>query len=215
MDQKERSEKTRERILSEAEKLFAQKGYRGVNIREITNEAQCNLAAVNYHFGNKENLYIEVFKSRWLPRALYLQDAFRKYFYGSEDKSLKTFIKSLASAFLESPFTEEELYSHHQLLAREIAYQTSAFNLIVENAIRPFFRELIEILKEILPFEVNEKDLYLDLLSLFAMVLYFNYARPFVSHLTGEKYSPAFKSLLVEQIVHFGLHGMNRGNSNK
>ena len=60
---------TRERILDQAEILFAQKGYQAVSVREITTAARCNLAAVNYHFGNKENLYLEVFRARWVPRA--------------------------------------------------------------------------------------------------------------------------------------------------
>ena len=50
-----------DRIMNVAEKLFAEKGFEGTSIREITTRAQCNLAAVNYHFGGKENLYIKVF----------------------------------------------------------------------------------------------------------------------------------------------------------
>ncbi len=55
---------TKDRILFVAEKLFAQKGYSRVSIREITREARCNLAAVNYHFGGKRKLYLEVFNNR-------------------------------------------------------------------------------------------------------------------------------------------------------
>ena len=59
----------RERILCEAEALFAERGFYAVTIREITKAARCNLAAVNYHFGSKENLYMEVFRCLWKPRA--------------------------------------------------------------------------------------------------------------------------------------------------
>jgi len=48
---------TRERLLDAAEKLFCQKGFEGTSIRDITAEAGCNIAAVNYHFGGKEKLY--------------------------------------------------------------------------------------------------------------------------------------------------------------
>ena len=65
---KNRNDLTRERVLDEAETLFAQKGYHAVSVREITTAAECNLAAVNYHFGNKQNLYLEVFRERWFPR---------------------------------------------------------------------------------------------------------------------------------------------------
>ncbi len=78
MPRENREELTKERILDTAEVLFAQKGYQAVSVREITSAARCNLAAVNYHFGKKENLYLEVFRSRWVPRATRIRESFRK-----------------------------------------------------------------------------------------------------------------------------------------
>ena len=43
-----------EQILDAAESLFADRGYFGVSVREITDAASTRLAAVNYHFGTKE-----------------------------------------------------------------------------------------------------------------------------------------------------------------
>lgn len=48
---------TKEKIISHAHKLFAEKGYNGVSVREISQAADVNVAAINYHFNNKENLY--------------------------------------------------------------------------------------------------------------------------------------------------------------
>lgn len=55
---------TKERILSAAETLFAQFGFAGTSLRQVTSRADVNLAAVNYHFGSKENLVNEVFRRR-------------------------------------------------------------------------------------------------------------------------------------------------------
>ena len=55
---------TKERILSAAEDLFAQFGFAGTSLRQVTNHADVNIAAVNYHFGSKENLVAEVFRRR-------------------------------------------------------------------------------------------------------------------------------------------------------
>lgn len=55
---------TKERILGAAEELFAQHGFAGTSLREVTSRADVNLAAVNYHFGSKENLVNEVFRRR-------------------------------------------------------------------------------------------------------------------------------------------------------
>jgi hypothetical protein len=53
---------TKEKILEEANKLFASNGFSGTSIREIATQADVNIAAVNYHFKSKENLYWEVFE---------------------------------------------------------------------------------------------------------------------------------------------------------
>lgn len=55
---------TKDRILSAAEELFAQNGFAGTSLRQVTTRADVNIAAVNYHFGSKENLVNEVFRRR-------------------------------------------------------------------------------------------------------------------------------------------------------
>jgi AcrR family transcriptional regulator len=55
---------TKDRILGAAEELFAQQGFAGTSLREVTSRAEVNIAAVNYHFGSKENLVNEVFRRR-------------------------------------------------------------------------------------------------------------------------------------------------------
>ncbi len=55
---------TKERILSAAEELFARHGFQGASLRQVTASANVNLAAVNYHFGSKDNLINEVFRRR-------------------------------------------------------------------------------------------------------------------------------------------------------
>ncbi len=48
---------TKEQIITVAERLFADKGFAGTTLRSVVNEAGVNLAAVNYHFGSKEELF--------------------------------------------------------------------------------------------------------------------------------------------------------------
>jgi AcrR family transcriptional regulator len=58
---------TRDRILDVSERLFAEFGFNGTSLRAITEAAGVNLAAVNYHFGDKETLYATVIRRRVLP----------------------------------------------------------------------------------------------------------------------------------------------------
>ena len=56
------SERTREALIEAAAGVFAEKGYEGGSVRDITRRAQANQAAINYHFGGKEGLYREVLR---------------------------------------------------------------------------------------------------------------------------------------------------------
>ena len=50
-------QETRQRLLEAAARLFAARGFTHVTVREICNAANANVAAVNYHFGDKLGLY--------------------------------------------------------------------------------------------------------------------------------------------------------------
>ena len=58
---------TRERLMDAAEHLFAENGFDGTSLRAITNEADANIAAVNYHFQSKVGLIAAVFERRIGP----------------------------------------------------------------------------------------------------------------------------------------------------
>ena len=58
---------TEKRLLEAAGEIFAHYGYRAATVRQICEKAGANLAAVNYHFGDKEGLYLAVLRS--VPNA--------------------------------------------------------------------------------------------------------------------------------------------------
>lgn len=60
------SDHTRSAILAAAERLYADRGFGDVTLRDIVAEAGVNLAAVNYHFGSKDELIAELFVTRSL-----------------------------------------------------------------------------------------------------------------------------------------------------
>lgn len=55
------SPKTRERLIKVAERLFSQRGFHAVTIRNVTSAAHCNVSSINYHFGDKYGLLEAVF----------------------------------------------------------------------------------------------------------------------------------------------------------
>ena len=60
------TDQTRSAILAAAERLYADRGFGDVTLRDIVAEANVNLAAVNYHFGSKDELIAELFVTRSL-----------------------------------------------------------------------------------------------------------------------------------------------------
>lgn len=64
MDTQQSPISTKNRILDAAERLFAESGYDGVSLRQITKEAEVELALANYHFGPKSALFVAVVQRR-------------------------------------------------------------------------------------------------------------------------------------------------------
>jgi len=209
MGRRDHNSVSRERILDEAEALFAEKGFHAVTVREITNRARCNLAAVNYHFGNKQGLYLEVFKARWIPRARRVQAGFRAAVSGRDGGSLTGVVHALAEAFLKGPLTDDERLRHAQLMIREMSRPTLASDMLLKQVIKPFFGELANLLCPFLPGETENEQVMLNILGIFSMVIYFNFARFPVMRLTGREYDDDFKDRLVEHIVQFSLRGLD------
>ena len=87
---------TKDRILGAAEELFAQHGFAATSLRQVTGLAAVNIAAVNYHFGSKENLVNDVFRRRMdemTARRLQQLEAAQREHPGQLEPVLAAFIE--------------------------------------------------------------------------------------------------------------------------
>lgn len=125
---------TRDRLLRAAERLFSERGFKAVTVREICLAANANVAAVNYHFGDKFGLYREVLQVA--IRAMRgLTDAAREAGEGKPpEEQLRIYI-SLFLKLIVSSGNE----TAHRLLHREMNDPTEALDDIIEQGIRPRF----------------------------------------------------------------------------
>lgn len=108
---------TREQILEAAWKLFAEKGFEDVSVRDVTNEAGVNLASVSYHFGGKEGLIQETVKRCMNPineyRLRLYKEAVEKS-GGAKNVSLR----DIANALMRPAVMPEECGVRSSLLMR-------------------------------------------------------------------------------------------------
>ena len=209
MPKKENDKFAKERILDTAEELFAQNGYSAVSVRQITTLAQCNLAAVNYHFGNKKNLYLEVFRSRLVANGKQVSLSFERNLAARPAPTLVDVVHALAQAFLEDgPLSDEERERHSQLMAREMTKPIGAMEIVIDEVMQPLFESVACRLRPHLKEGIDDESLTLKILSIFAMVTHFNFARAAISRITGREYDTAFKTRLVDHIIEFSTKGL-------
>lgn len=98
-------------------------------------------------------------------------------------------------------------------MGREMDRPTEASDLVHEQAMKPFFAKLAEIMRPLLPEELTAEQVILNIMSIFALVLHFHIAREAVSRITGRQYDAALKAQLVEHIIRFSLTGLGQGST--
>ncbi len=124
--------RTRARLLKAAEELFGEKGFKKVTVREISRAAKANVAAVNYHFGDKLGLYREVLQSA-IDGMRATNEAARAEGKGRPpEEQLRRYLRIFLARVL-SPGSE----GIHRLITREVNDPTPAFDALVEQGLRP------------------------------------------------------------------------------
>jgi AcrR family transcriptional regulator len=141
-----RDRETRERVLRAAAQLFADRGFKKVTVRDICRAARANVAAVNYHFGDKGGLYREVLQLA-IETMRATNDAARVAGRGQPaEERLREYIRvSLCRATNSS-----SAHWISRLIYREMNDPTPAFDALVEQGIRPRLDDLTAIVAEML-----------------------------------------------------------------
>jgi len=143
---------TRDRLLSVAEQLFAEKGFTHATVQEITGRAGCNISAINYHFHGKDELYLEVF--RRLLSTLKEEGAgmLGRFPSGARDGlDLEGLLERFARAFV-GPFLEEGTGLRlMKLIMKEREDPHLPQDFFLTEVIEPIRRAMMTNLKRICP----------------------------------------------------------------
>ena len=146
---------TQKKILDAAEHLFAKEGFHSTSLRMLTREAGVNLAAVNYHFGSKEELIKAVIERRLLPLNRLRIDKLHGVKELAEEEGRLPGVKEVLQAFIEPTFAFRKSGKGAQdfitLISRSFSEPEGTVRQIFLEMIRPVFRLLYEMLCEALP----------------------------------------------------------------
>jgi len=141
-----------DRLLDAAEGLFGEHGFDNISVRKIAAKAGCNLAAVNYYFGSKDKLYIEVWRHHLLIMRERIMTSIERVMSENAKKTyLDDLLKSFATAFLEPIKDKSKAYRLIKLMDHEMVEPHLPKNMFLEEMIIPTFNAMQNALVKIFP----------------------------------------------------------------
>jgi AcrR family transcriptional regulator len=146
-----RGDRTRDRILDTAERLFAKHGYDGVSLRTLATAAEAQLGLVHYHFGDKLDVYKAMW-ARWFPADLHLP--FEARLELSTDAPIESNIRSFVDHFfgpLISVFQDRRGRHLLSIVGREISDPKEASRGLVKKYLDPRARLLVDDIHTLMP----------------------------------------------------------------
>jgi AcrR family transcriptional regulator len=195
---------TRDRLLRAAERLFSDRGFKDVTVREICHAADANVAAVNYHFGDKLGLYRAVLRLA-IDAIRDATEAARRAGEGRPpDEQLRLYIRLFLSRLL-SPGQE----SVHRLINREISEPTPALDDLVEQGVRPRLEYLSGVISGIIGCDPSDRRVLRCVMSVQSQSIMFARANPIAERL-GFSVKPTTAQIeeAADHIAEFSLGGI-------
>lgn len=196
------AENAKTKLMYAAGPIFAEKGYEGATVREICDAAGVNLASVNYHFGDKERLYIETIKLA--QRLREEQTPFRVL---PADASPEDRLREFVSTFLTRMLSEDAQPWQHRIMTREMLSPTDACKEITEEQFRPVFERLIDVIAELAPAGASRMVCRRYGFSIVGQCIHYKLAGPIIDlltppeELTQQRDIPALTSHIVDMTL--------------
>lgn len=205
------AQETCTRLLRAATDLFAERGFHGTGVREIALRAGVNVASANYHFGSKEELYLEVLRGHFAAVRARLAERRAKVpaevLSGMTRDELVGLLRSRVTTMIEF-FVGPPASEHTRLMLRELLDPSAALPIAVDEFLRPEVRESRAILARLAP-HLDEATLERCVFSIMAPVLYHALAKPALLLMSGREEFPAdFVTLLADHVTRFSLGGL-------
>jgi len=200
-----RDRATRQRLLETAAHLFAERGFSKVTVRDISREAAANVAAINYHFGDKLGLYEEVVKFASARMETTKRNAFESGKARPPQEQLRAYIR----LFLHHLMSEEEDSWMDKLIGREMADPTPRLDLIIEHGIKPNSDRLAALVSQILSCPRSDERVWQCAISIQAQCLFYRSSKPvFMRMAPSLKLSPEMIDRIAKHIADFSLAGL-------
>lgn len=187
---------TKQKLLAAASIEFAKMGYQKARIREISSASGTNLAAVNYHFGSKANLYLNVLEyifnqtggENFQARLDHVST--REDYINTMRETIRDFLNSLGQGDLQ--------VIKNKLLYRELNEPSEMYGRVFEMFIQPRLEFMKVMIMKITGIEQENDALYVKLFQLLGTFGFYANGKVVMDKITG---SPEFILKNREEII--------------
>ena len=177
----ELAEATRTRLLDSAGRVFAEHGFHAATIREICARAGVNLALVNYHFGDKLELYTEVLRhSIGTAKDCSIASAI------DPDSPPEEALRALIRTLFQTVCSAERPEWHFRLMIHELGQPTPAMNKVIDETMSPIYNRVRRLIQAILAGAASEEKTRLCAHSVISQIVHYARARHVIARLWPE-----------------------------
>jgi AcrR family transcriptional regulator len=202
-----RSNETRQRLLEAAAEVFADGGYRRATIAKICRRAGANIAAVNYHFGDKQGLYAAVFE--YAQRRASTEDA------GAVDEAAppEDRLRAHVATFVGRLLDPRRPAWIARLLAHELIEPTQVLDRLVRNRMRANHQLIASAIRELLGPAATPETVRLCTLSVVSQCVFYRNSAAVVTRLYPEIVPSKEVERIADHVTQFSLAAI-RGLAN-
>ena len=196
------------RLLTVAEELFAEKGFNRTSVRDITRKADCNVASINYYFGGKDKLHLEVYKQNFSTlRDVRIKAITEILQAKEEDISMDELVRAFVIAFF-APFSNDEAgHKRLMLLWREMIEPHLPDRMIFEEVIAPVSEVFGNAFNNICP-DVEREHVYLCMQSIVGQLAHMTMALHIYPGRNADYYKNLDLDEYINHVVMFSTAGI-------
>jgi AcrR family transcriptional regulator len=197
-----------DRLLDAAEQLFSEHGFEGTSIRDLAAAAGCNIASVNYYFGGKENLYMQL----WRRHLLHMRDtrvaSIDKVMAQSGGKPrLEDLLRSFAYGFISPLMDDASGRRLIRLMAREMVDPHLPSDTLGKEVIESTLTAMQQALAKACP-ELDGSKVPLVVFSLVGQLLHTIRIKAMFQWIDGRTMAVFEPAKVIEHVVSFTAAGI-------
>ena len=200
-------DEARGRLLKAAARLFGERGFNHVGVREICKEAGTNVASVNYHFRDKLGLYRELIGTVAEGMNRGKTAALEASAGQPPEDQLRGYIRGFLHQLLDSNPTEDCWLE--KLIGREMTEPTAALDLIIEKGIKPAGERLNKLVSEVVGLPADDGRVTMCAASIQGLCIFYRSSRTVAERMVpGLRFTPEVIDNIADFIASFSLAGM-------